>query len=225
MTFSSTQVLLACHDCNVLLPVLAASSQLPVDDEAADAYATFAADHAAHYTALLRRHGGECIADHPLWDPMARITFEATDGNQLYIVTAARVSIEEPRVYHFMRGALQVQHAEVDIDDGDLRRALDREFFPFALRPTKVERFLSILHEVLSRIDPNGLEPSFDLADDPDISIAVMPEGSYRELLARCAEVFDPSELPLVNRFLEDNRDADGLLALRLRRSVVALSA
>jgi hypothetical protein len=225
MTFSSTQVLLACHDCNVLLPVFAAGGEFPADDEAADAYTAFASDHATHYTTLLRRNGGECIADHPLWDPMARISFEATDGNQVYIVTAARVSIEEPRTYHFMRGALQVQHAEVDIDDGDLRRALDREFFPFALRPTKVERFLSILHQVLRRIDPNRLELSFDLADDPAVSIAVMPEESYHELLARCAEVFDPSELPIVNRFLEDNRDADGLLALRLRRSIVALSA
>jgi hypothetical protein len=225
MTLATTQVLLACHDCNVVLPVLPDGGDLPIDDDRPEAYAAFASDHRAHRTALLRRNGEDCISDHPLWDPMARITFEATDGAQSYIVTAVRVSIEEPRVYHFMRGALQVQGAEVDIDYGDLRRALDLEFYPFALRPTKVERFLSLVHEVLSRIDPNRLEPSFDFADDPAVSIAVMPEERYQELLARCAEIFDPSELPLVHRFLEDNRDADGLLALRLRRSIVALSA
>ena len=69
------------------------------------------------------------------------------------------------------------------------------------------------------------MEIAFDAADDPDVSIAGMPDGIYNEILARCAEIFDPWELPRVIDFLRDNRDADGLLALRVRRQVIALSA
>ena len=51
-----------------------------------------------------------------------------------------------------------------------------------------------------------------------------MPDRSYQELLARCAEIFDPTELDTVSKFLRDNRNEDGLLALRVRRELRALS-
>ena len=106
-----------------------------------------------------------------------------------------------------------------------MRRGLDREFYPQALRPTKLDRFISVLHDVVRHIPPAELEIAFDLADDPAVSIARMPNETYEELLARCIEIFDPWEWPRVSRFLCENRGEDGVLALRVRRHVALLSA
>jgi hypothetical protein len=217
---------LACHDCQVLQPV--AAEVLWSHDEAGalarEALEEFAACHRSHRTGHLRRCGSECHADRPLWDPMVTLTFAATDGERSYLVIAGRSSIDAPRVYRFQPGGLSVQCSEVAVDTADLRHGLDLQFHPYALRPTKLDRFLSAVHDIVSHIDPEDLEIAFDVADDPAASVARMPDEVYWLLVARCAEIFDPWELQRVTTFLQDNRDADGLLAIRVRRHLTVLN-
>ena len=227
MAWQDTLHFVACHDCAELHPVASPSGAL-LDDtntDGTDAYAEFLATHRTHRVACLWRGGSEVRADRPLWDPLATLMFEVSDGERAYVVSAGRQSIEDERVYRFTAGVLEVGSSEVQIDSRDLRRGLDLQFYPHALRPTKIERFLSVVHEAIHQIDPDHLEIAFDAADDPAVCIAGMPDGIYNEILARCSEIFDPWELPRVFDFLRDNREADGLLALRVRRHVVALSA
>jgi len=222
-----TTSFLACRDCWVLHPI--PGLLIDYTDEAReDAFAAFhefRVHHATHNTTHLQRQRCETFADRPLWDPLVTIGFQVTDGERDYIVQAARESIDEPRVYRFLPGTIGFTSSEVIVDDHDVRRALDRAFFPHALRPTTLDRFISILHDVVSHIPPDELEIAFDAAEDPSVSIARMPNGSYDELLARSAEIFDSWEWPRVTRFLSENRGEDGLLALRVRRHAHALSA
>ena len=226
MNWPTKDIFLACHDCGVLHPV-EPTGPTRSDDAAQDSedFAAFAASHASHHTARLVRQGEDTASDRPLWDPMGTLTFQATDGEQHYIVIGRRESIEEPRTYRFAPGELEARNSEVEVDDRDLRRGLDRQFFPHALRPTKLDRFISVVHDVVSHIPPDDLEIAFDAADDPAVSVARMPTECYQELLTRCTEIFDPWEWPRVSRFLRDNRGEDGLLALRVRRQMSLLSA
>jgi len=227
MALQDTRHFVACHDCAELHPVVGPGAALFDDTsgQGMDAYTEFLAKHRTHRVACLWRSGSEVRADRPLWDPMAILMFEVSDGDRSYVVTASRRSIEDERVYRFTTGALEVGSSDVQIDPRGVHRGLDLQFYPHALRPTKIDRFLSVVHEAIHQIDPDHLEIAFDAADDPAVCIAGMPDGIYNEILARCAEIFDPWELSRVSDFLHDNRDADGLLALRVRRHVVALSA
>lgn len=226
MSWPTKDLFLACHDCGVLHPVeptgpTALGEAAPENED----YVAFVTEHASHRTGHLIRQDDETISEQPLWDPMGTLAFAATDGEQSYIVIARRESIEEPRTYRFTPGSLESQNSEVLVDDSDLRRGLDRQFFPYALRPTKLDLFISVVHDIVSHIPADALEIAFDAADDPAISVARMPTESYQELLARCTEIFDPWEWPRVSRFLRDNRGEDGLLALRVRRQANLLSA
>jgi len=223
MSWPTKDSLLACHDCGVLYPVeLTGLTAPPAEDEE---YLAFVSEHAAHRTAHLSRQDEETVSEQPLWDPMGTLIFVATDGDQPYIVVARRESIEEPRTYRFTPGTLEHRNSEVLVEDSDLRRELDRQFFPYALRPTKLDLFISVVHDIISHIPPDALEIAFDAADDPAISVARMPTESYQELLTRCTAIFDAWEWPRVSRFLRDNRGEDGLLALRVRRQANLLSA
>lgn len=227
MGLHDTLHFVACRDCGELYPLVNLADALFADTDADgdDAYQQFLARHHEHHIACLWRSGSELRASRPIWDPMATLTFEVSDGDQTYVVNASRTSIEDERTYRFAPGMLDVGNCDVRIDARDLRCGLDRQFYPQALRPTKIDRFVSVVHEVVNQIDPDQLAIAFDAADDPDVSIASMPDGIYNEIVARCADIFDPWELPRVLDFLRDNRDADGLLALRVRRHVTALSA
>lgn len=218
---------LACRDCGVLQTVLLHAS-IWSDDMVEDAFRTcdeFLAEHGAHRIAWFQRHGVDCVADRPLWDPMATITFEVSDGQDSYIATSARESIDAERVYRFVPGSLQLRQSQISLDEQSLQRALDLQFYPHALRPTKVARLLSVLHEVVGQINPDDVAIAFDEADDPAVSIGRMPDASFDELLARAAEIFDSWELARITDFLRDNRNEDGLLALRVRRHIATLAA
>jgi hypothetical protein len=218
---------LGCHDC-ALLQVVVYESGMHFDEaveEAVQAYREFMASHASHRTAEFHRSNLETHSDRPLWDPMATITFEVTDGHDQYLVHATRASIDEPRVYRFTRGCLEVQCTGVAIDDSDVRRGLDLEFYPHVLRPTKLDQFVSLLHQVISHINPDELAIAFDAADDPAISVAPMPDVVSQEILVQCQEIFDPWEFSRVSTFVHNNRDEHGLLALRVHRQLSQLTA
>jgi hypothetical protein len=217
---------LACRDCNVLQPLATSFLRCVDAAEAAaaqEACEEFVVGHCTHRTARLRRCGSECYADRPLWDPMATVTFVATDGEHTYVVTAGRSSIDAPRAYRFQPGTLAVESTEIAVDTADLRCGLDLLFHPHALRPTKVERFLAAVDALIHRIDLEHIEIAFDVADDPAVSIARMPDSAYSQLLDQCEQIFDSWELLHVTAFLKSNRDADGLLALRVRRHLAIL--
>lgn len=222
MTLPNSVRLIACRDCGLLQPVTAATG----GDAAAalfEAYHEFLGEHDGHEITWLTRVGCEVGCDRPLWDPMGTVTFTVTDGEHNYLATGTRTALDEPRLYRFAPGALSATATEILIDDRDLRRGLDLEFYPQALRLTKLERFLVAVREVVDQLNPEELPIAFDDAEDPAVSIARMPEQSYQELLLRCSEIFDPAELDTVNRFLRENCGEDGLLALRVRREFRSL--
>lgn len=222
MGFSGKMLFVACRDCAVLHPAVGYTTDHP--DEASSellaAFGAFVAQHWAHDLVWFRRNGEEVASDQALWDPMAAITFEVAAGDDVYVVTAQRMNIDEPRIYRFAPGRLEVARTQVQIDDDFLRRGLDRSFYPQALRLAKLERFVSVVHEVINHLKPDELPIAFDDAEDPSVSIARMPDQTYDELLGRCAEIFDPAEFGTVTKFLQANRYEDGLLALRVRREI-----
>jgi hypothetical protein len=221
MGFDTILNFTACRDCDELYPVPDTGGVLVGDAASGEPYEEFLARHHSHHIAGFRRSGFECHADRPLWDPMATLRFEVTDGERSYVVSATRASIEDERVYRFTPGVLDKGgDSEVHIDPHNLRRGLSS---PRALRPMQIDQFFSALDEVISQIDPDELVTAFDDADDPAVSIADMPDPIYNDLLARCTDIFDPQELPRVVTFLGDNRNADGLLALRVRRNITPL--
>ncbi|HEX7408194.1 MAG TPA: hypothetical protein VF515_11180 [Candidatus Binatia bacterium] len=229
MSFWDNTLLVGCRDCGVLVLHPATCHTTTPPDEASEefiaAFWRFVADHQSHAITWLQRHGTEVASDRALWDPMATITFEATDGHQVYLVNGGRAAVEEPRIYRFAPGTLDVTNSEILIDDRDLRRGLDVTFYPHALRLTKLDRFVSVVRDVVSHLNPDALTVAFDDAEDPAVSVARMPDETYQELLARCAEIFDPSEFDTLTKFLQSNRYEDGLLALRVRREYRALPA
>jgi hypothetical protein len=226
MELSHNIWLIACRGCSVLQPVACVRSTGPDDavEASREAYRQFFAEHHAHDLMWFARHGNELASDRALWDPMATVTFEVTDGQRTYVATGSRSSLEEPRVYRFAPGTLDSMEAAILMDDTDLRRGLDLHFYPHALRLGKLDRFVLAVREVVSHLNPAELPIAFDDVSDPMVSVARMPDQSYEELLARCAEIFDPAEIDTVSKFLRDNRDEDGLLALRVRRELRALS-
>lgn len=214
---------LACHDCGTLVPAdISERNDLNgAAQELALGLEEFVVEHGSHTLVELRRTEADSLSAGPLWDPMAAVHFELTDGARRYVARAWRARIDDPRRYELTPNMLQVVASQVDVDERDVRRSLDLQFFPYAVRPTKVDEFVAALHHALHEVETEDLEISFVDAQDPAVSIARMPEQTFQQLLAASARIFDPWEMPLVHRFLRENREGDGVLALRVRRQAM----
>lgn len=216
---------LACRRCGELTPLT-----LPecCDDTAnvqamIQEWATFFATHAAHLLIEVRRPLDAPVRGGPIWDPMAVLEFEVHGGGETFLATTSRESIDAPRRYALALGELRIEPATVELDEADVRRALDRELEAESARDVKIQALLDAVHASLDEIDEEAVEIAFDDVDDPDVGIAALPAPAVRRILDAVPAIFDASACPRVERFVLENRGEDGLLALRIRRRAVAV--
>lgn len=205
---------LLCRRCGVLHPVPVYSRE---DEEAVQELAAFRAEHEAHVIEDAQRLPDSALFDGPTWDPMSTRWFRVAAGADELLVRSWRTSIEEPR-RHELTTAAPLDAGCIEVDEPLLRRAFDRHFYPHAVRPAKLERFVHTVHELIADLDPGEVETTFDDAALPNASIGPFPPELCATLLNRCTPIFDTWELERVRSFIADHRLEDGALAVRVRR-------
>lgn len=205
---------LLCRQCAVLHPVPA---QVGADAEAVQDLAAFRATHEAHVLEDAERLPDSALFDGPTWDPMSTRWFRVLAGADVLLVRSWRESIDEPR-HHEVTSAAPPAAGCIDVDEALLRRALDRHFFPHAVRPAKLERFVHAVYELIADLDPGEVETTFDDAALPNASIGPFPPELCDVLVNRCEPIFDAWELERMRSFVADHRLEDGALAVRVRR-------
>jgi hypothetical protein len=187
------------------------------DEESDQDFAVFRADHRAHVLEDAQRLPDSALFDGPTWDPMSTRWFRVAAGADELVVRSWRTSIDEPR-HHEVAAAPPAEAGCIEVDEPLLRRAFDRHFFPHAVRPAKLERFVHTVHELIADLDPSEVETTFDDTALPNASIGPFPPELCDTLLNRCAPIFDAWEMERVRSFVADHRLEDGALAVRVRR-------
>jgi hypothetical protein len=203
---------LLCRRCGVLHPF-----PQPLDEDDALDLAQFRAGHEAHTLERATRVADSALFDGPPWDPMSARWLQVTAGNDVFVVRSWRRSVAEPRRHEITSRPPSVTDC-VEVDAAAVRWALDRHFYPHALAPVKLERFVGALHELLADLDPLEVETSFDDATVANASIGPLPDAVCDALLARAAAIFHRWELERVRGFVAAHRYEDGVLAVRVRR-------
>jgi hypothetical protein len=221
------QRFLLCRRCRTLHPLQLDGFHLSAEEEETFALdlQLFRSQHVRHGLEEATRTASAALHDRPVWDPMVNTWFEIDAGGDVLVVRSRRSSIEEPRCYSLESTSPEREDGGVEIDSALVRRALDRHFFPHAIAPAKLDRFVAALGDLATRLDPAAIETSFDDADYADAGIAPLPEDVCRALLARSADIFDAWELERVRSFVAENSDEVGVLAIRVHRPIARLSA
>ncbi|MGH7789535.1 MAG: hypothetical protein ACRERC_21875 [Candidatus Binatia bacterium] len=220
-----SDTLLLCRRCGILQPIEPAGRRAAdIDEEAAAELALFRAAHAAHGIDEAHRLPDTNLADLPVWDPMATSWFQVATATETLYVRSGRSSVDEPRGY-VVASTPPTSFDSVDVDAPLLRRALDRHFYPHAVRSAAIERFVDIVLDLCTDLDPQAVDTSFDDTRLPNTGIAPFPPALRATLLERCSPLFNDWELERVRVFVVDHCLEDGALALRVRRSLVTRAA
>jgi hypothetical protein len=209
----TSPALILCRPCGVLHPLPTRAA----DDDALEDLASFRAVHEAHGLVGAERLAEPALFDGVTADPMSARWFRVAIGEEVLLVHSWRASIDEPR-----RFELSVESPPTtdttEVDEPLLRRALDRHFYPQAIRSAKVERILAVVRSVVGRLDARDIEIAFDDPAFPNAAIGPLPGGLDQDVLGGCAGFLDAWELDRLRAFVTEHRGADGALAIRVRR-------
>jgi hypothetical protein len=218
--------LLLCRQCGELHPLAAAAPYQTGDAEleAAD-LEQFRQSHRGHTLERALRLPEAALHDRPAWDPMATSWYRVLVGETSFYVRSSRFSIDLPR-RHWLQMSAPLLSAHVELDEPLLQQSLSRHFHPQALPAEKAARFVVTLRELISGLDIDQIETSFD---DPELANAELgpcPEPVCAQLLAQASGIFSSDwERSEIARFIEENRSEYGALAVRVRREVIAQPA
>ncbi len=211
---------LFCRRCGEFFPLdISGPSTLTQDTDGQDIdLEAFKSDHEGHVLERATRVPAPSLADLPPWDPMTTTWFQVAIAGETLAVRGWRSSIDQPRKYQVDTAPPPVGPCLVEVDERLLQRALDQYFFPHALRPAKLERFLSAVRDLIQPLDADTVETCFDDLQFPNASIGPFPAQLCQLLLSRCTSIFDQWEMEHLQAFVQAHRAEYGALALRVRR-------
>jgi hypothetical protein len=215
---------LLCRECGTvhrLYSVQELAEGGMVSEAAAIAYGGFLVDHRHHPLERLERTATPVYHAGPLWSPHQVSITEVTNGRDTLTVRSARESVDDGRTGTIVPERLLEGRVQIGIDEPHVRRALDHHFHPYALRPSKIDRFVDAVHDVLAQLPAEHVVTEFDDADDPAVSIGRLPDEGVVALLDRGIEIFDAWELARIASFVSAERDEYGALALQVRRQML----
>jgi len=189
---------LCCTDCNAVDRVVS-SDRAPtytVDGTptAADDFQKFLTAHADHRFRLLHRSSDAEMLSHARWDPMCRIAWEVSDGEQSYVVTFGRSDIDRSREYAVAAGHMSLESEIVRVDGEVFHRLVDDALFPHAAPPRKIDALLEKCRRLVATIPSDRWEPVDEMRDDPNVQLACLPDSVVNELRVEALSLFSREE-------------------------------
>ena len=189
---------LCCTDCNEVHRVAhtdRSSVYLPDGTPTAvDDFQKFCTVHSDHRFRLLHRANEAEMMSHARWDPMCRIAWEVTDGENDYVVTFGRSDLDRVREYVVSPGHLRLESETIVVDAEVFHRLVDEALFPHAAPESKIEGLLDQCRRLVAAFPSERLEPIDELRDDPNVQLACLPDSVAQELRAEALQLFSADE-------------------------------
>jgi hypothetical protein len=191
-------------------------SAQPVDD-----LQTFLRTHEEHAIGALTRTSDRESRSHPRWDPMIRVTVEATDGESSFVIVSGRNDVGSPRRFVVRPGRLVPIEEIAELDETLLRDAVDDALFPYAAPASLLDGFVD---RVRTLIDRTPLD-DFMLVDedrvDPTVELAGLPTSIVEPLRATLVHIFPKMEAARIVTLLErELRDEIPVVRVRRRYAI-----
>jgi len=200
---------LCCTDCNAVHRV-ARSDRAPVyandgTPTSVDDFQKFSTAHADHRFRLLHRSGDAEMISHARWDPMCRIAWEVSDGENSYVITFGRSDLDRTREYAVSPGHMKLESETIRVDSEVFHRLVDEALFPHAAPPRKIDALLEKCRRLVATLPGDGYEPIDELRDDPNVQLACLPDAIVAELRVEALSLFSRDEAQRLVEVIEQD--------------------
>ncbi len=179
--------------------------------------------HAAHPVEELRVNTDTLISDKPSYESVKISYFEASNGQQSFLIRRTKPTLDQPAIYQLIPGKLLVSNVSFDIQEGALRKQMAVRNGSAPLTEEKIQKFIRAFQDEVETIGPEKLAEEVEVAEEgetPLLSYGIFKEARWENVLRRCAKDFEKADLNKVRKFIDENSQPDDVLSLLVKRQV-----
>ena len=179
--------------------------------------------HAAHPVEELRVNTDTLISDKPSYESVKISYFEASNGQQSFLIRRTKPALDQPAIYQLIPGKLLVSNVSFDIQEEALRKQMAARNGSAPLTEEKIQKFIRAFQDEVETIGPEKLAEEVEVAEEgetPLLSYGIFKEARWENVLRRCAEDFEKADLNKVRKFIDENSQPDDVLSLLVKRQV-----
>lgn len=161
-------------------------------------------------------------ASNRMLDPM-QTDHIATNGGELSLIRRYREKIHERLSYEWVRGRLIPAGLSIKIREHDIINEMKTHFSSAEpLSTEKIALFVKLYQAVAEDLDPDrikicGHSYYANGIDNGPVDYGRLEIFAKQELLEKCKRHFSAAEIEELSRFIERQRDGDGVMTLRVR--------
>lgn len=170
---------------------------------AVDDFQQFLMRHGDHRLRALRRSSDAEIHSHPRHDPMQRVCWEVSDGNERFVVSFGRDDLESPRRYSIAPGRLVLESEAIAVDAQLLRDIIDDTLYPYAAPTSRLDSLVETCFRRIAALPWEAFELVDEDREDPNVQLACLPDGVVAELAHAAKRLFAGPEGDRIAELLE----------------------
>ena len=217
--------LLRCRQCNEVINLTEYDScpEYSYDEEKQDFTEEqrndrqcFDIKHKGHMLEELIVKKNSFVSESSYWEPSKVSFFEATNGKENFVVKKWRKSIEDPVSYELIKGKLETYNLGIEVQSEDILKQMKADMPDWP--EFKTNQLIMIIQEVASYLDPKEMERVGFESDNPLIYYSNFDATALKSIFNLCKKIFDDDEIERIKRFIHQNSDYDGVIALRVKR-------
>jgi hypothetical protein len=224
--------LMRCTKCDQVIPhpgsfgYFEKSSLLPgVEWSAADleSQREFFRRHGSHPLEELRVDPDTYISDKPSHEPVKVSYFEASNGQQSFLIRRTKPALDRPVFYELIPGKLKVSNVSFNIQEEALRKQMAARDGSVPLTEEEIQKFIRAFRDEVQTIAPEKLGEEIEMVQEgetPLLSYGIFKETRWENVLRRCAKDLEKIELNKIRLFIKENRQPDDVLSLLIKRKV-----
>ena len=183
--------------------------------------------HADHPIEDLRVDPDTYVSDKPSYEPKKVSYFEASNGQQRFLVRRAKEGLDRPAFYQLIPGKLQVSNVSLKIQEEALRKEMSALNGSFSLPEEKIKKFIRAFQEEVEAISPENFAEEAETIQEGETSLLAygkLKEAHWDKVLGRCQNDFQKDEMAQIKQFISENKQPHDALSLLIKRKVSILA-
>ena len=143
----------------------------------------------------------------------------APNGGEVSLIRRYRKNIHERLSYEWVRGRLIPAGLSIAVRDNDITNEMKHRFswrLAEPLSDEKVALFVKLYQVVAKQLDPSQIEICGHSYAHGPVDYGRLEIFAKQELLEGCKQHFSPAETEELSRFIEAQRDGEGVMTLRV---------
>lgn len=163
----------------------------------------------------------------PAYDPMGVTFILASKADRKFLIRRTRKALDQPASYEIIPGKLKLLNVSLNIQEFDLRRQIDAEKEFSLLLKRKMEKFIEAFRDEIRGISAGDFEGQAEAVEEGEtdlIAYGSLKDSHWERILNRCGRYFKESELRLIWRFIDENRNPLDVLSVEIQRRISVVS-